>query len=276
MVEDMHDLFDDEDYQKVKCKTTCIDQARECIDILLTKGPTAFHTFVSVCRVHCKWVADVLLNEEEQAGKSTEVDSSLPRGMQELSLSNKEATDLFEEYEFIEKIEELADFTVAHYDRIVEKLKFTEEQKSQLAQIPDNRKVLRFLQFWRDTNPRPEACNLVRCLEKTVKRDDVSDMLREFLPAGTAGPRLGRHMKIQDMKMCDRNGLATALSSGSDWKIVAEAVGIGNNLIKLWDIRRQVPMEDVLRTWEPHTDATIGKLYEILVANNMAQYTHYL
>ncbi|XP_077987183.1 uncharacterized protein LOC144441476 isoform X2 [Glandiceps talaboti] len=63
VVECMSDIFDEEDEQNITYSKPPIDQARKLIDILLTKGPTAFDKFVTACESCHKHIAKKLKEE---------------------------------------------------------------------------------------------------------------------------------------------------------------------------------------------------------------------
>ncbi|KAI8518252.1 hypothetical protein Bbelb_042690 [Branchiostoma belcheri] len=106
---------------------------------------------------------------------------------------------------------------------------------------------------------------------REVDRDDVADTLRAHLPKGTTGPKLADTLPIKDLPRDVRLRLTTELnitrSAGKDWKLVAERIGVLPQTAQLWEHNkaRTNPAEKLLSDWHKRPDATVGKLYQILV-----------
>ncbi|XP_006818232.1 uncharacterized protein LOC100369923 [Saccoglossus kowalevskii] len=188
--------------------------------------------------------------------------------------SKQHYMDLFDNDDFIDDIEELNDLTDVEIKAIMEASRqmFSESQKNEIKKFM-KRSAYSLLEIYKDLDNFPPLYSLLRIIGH--QRKDIIELLRKHLPAGTAGPKLNREVCIKDMPIEIRLEVVRALSiqrpDGRDWRLIAEQLKIDNWCIKLWEQKKDTPMENVLFVWEKQTGSTVGRLYDMLVKNNMGQ-----
>ncbi|XP_019640518.1 PREDICTED: uncharacterized protein LOC109482271 [Branchiostoma belcheri] len=243
-------VFDQSEEAEVLAGQTPTDRATRFLKILPQKGPEAFEAFVNVLEKKQPELARPLREE----------------GLRESASSKNGEKPTFLSPHLRNKLSSLADFTPSQWYRLVEKLPFEGEERKNLETQNGSYPVLRLIVACQNVPIRRVAR-----AAREVDRDDVADTLRAHLPKGTTGPKLADTLPIKDLPRDVRLRLTTELnitrSAGKDWKLVAERIGVLPQTAQLWEHNkaRTNPAEKLLSDWHKRPDATVGKLYQILV-----------
>ncbi|XP_068743817.1 uncharacterized protein [Montipora capricornis] len=115
--------------------------------------------------------------------------------------------------------------------------------------------------------PNPETKKTIRCLAKRAKdsnRIEVVKHSREITPAGTTGPLLPGNLDIRNIPVCKMRELTIDLSSGEEWKDVAERLGFSPKEIRYLDKRTMNPCDAALATVSQRCDISVDDLYDAL------------
>ncbi|XP_078360425.1 uncharacterized protein LOC144644773 [Oculina patagonica] len=116
-------------------------------------------------------------------------------------------------------------------------------------------------------NPDPETKRMIRCLARNAKcsnRLDVVRHLREIAPAGTTGPLLPELLDVRNIPVTQRRELTIDLSSGDEWKVVAESLGLTPREIRFLDNRTLNPCDAALVFIANQRPTSVGGLYDVL------------
>ncbi|XP_068738479.1 uncharacterized protein [Montipora capricornis] len=115
--------------------------------------------------------------------------------------------------------------------------------------------------------PNPETKRTIRCLAKRAKdsnRIDVVKHLREITPAGTTGPLLPGNRDIRSIPVSQMRELTIDLSSGEEWKNVAEKLGLSPKEIRYLDKRTLNPCDAALAFVSQRCHINVDDLYDVL------------
>ncbi|XP_078349895.1 uncharacterized protein LOC144634751 isoform X1 [Oculina patagonica] len=116
-------------------------------------------------------------------------------------------------------------------------------------------------------HPEPGTKRWIRCLTRKAKysnRLDVVQHLREITPAGTTGPLLHEHLDVRNIPVSQRRELTIDLSSGHEWKVVAEKLGLTQREIRFLDNRTLNPCDAALAFIANQRPTSVGGLYDVL------------
>ncbi|XP_068104891.1 uncharacterized protein [Hyperolius riggenbachi] len=109
---------------------------------------------------------------------------------------------------------------------------------------------------------------LTQQLKSLNRADVVRAMHQQRGELRWLGPLLPEDTPIRDMAPSLWVPLTAALShphrSGYDWKWLAKKVEIPPQYINLWEHEKN-PAGEVLRSWQVRNDATVGRLFDILI-----------
>ncbi|XP_035684553.1 uncharacterized protein LOC118421396 [Branchiostoma floridae] len=243
-------VFDQSEEAEVLAGQTPTDRATRFLKILPQKGAEAFEAFVKVLEKKQPELARPLREE----------------GLRESASSKNGEKATFLSQQLRHKLSSLPDFTPSQWFRLVEKLPFEGEERKSLETQNGSYPVLRLLASCQNVPIRRVAR-----AAREVERGDVADTLRANLPKGTTGPKLADTLPIKDLPRDVRLRLTTELnisrSAGKDWKLVAERIGVLPQTAQLWEHNkaRSNPAEKMLADWHKRPDATVAKLYQILL-----------
>ncbi|XP_068689890.1 uncharacterized protein [Montipora foliosa] len=115
--------------------------------------------------------------------------------------------------------------------------------------------------------PNPETKRTIRCLAKRAKdsnRIEVVKHLREITPAGTTGPLLPGNLDIRSIPVSQMRELTIDLSSGEEWKNVAEKLGLNPKEIRYLDKRTLNPCDAALAFASQRCHINVDDLYDVL------------
>ncbi|KAL9958370.1 hypothetical protein ACROYT_G035376 [Oculina patagonica] len=115
--------------------------------------------------------------------------------------------------------------------------------------------------------PDPETRKWIRCLARNAKwlnRLDVVKYLRQVTPAGTTGPLLEESIHVLEIPQQQRFDLTVGLSSGDEWKLLAERLGLTSERIRFLDKRLLNPADALLVYVGKQCNITVGDLYALL------------
>ncbi|XP_070532860.1 uncharacterized protein [Ptychodera flava] len=83
-----------------------------------------------------------------------------------------------------------------------------------------------------------------------------------------------RSKRISDLRFSDRHDLCLELNveneAGKDWRLVADKLGYNDTLRRNF-ARHHDPTDHVLTAWSANENATVGRLYDILVDCKLTQ-----
>ncbi|XP_022804658.1 uncharacterized protein LOC111341884 [Stylophora pistillata] len=116
-------------------------------------------------------------------------------------------------------------------------------------------------------DPNSATRTVIRTLARRAKdleRVDVFKHLRNVVPAGVIGPTLAEHIDVSDIPLDQRRRLTMNLSSGEEWKMVAEELGLKPFEIQFLDKRHKDPFEAVLSFVSQQGPLSVGSLYDLL------------
>ncbi|XP_033099284.1 uncharacterized protein LOC117102935 [Anneissia japonica] len=169
--------------------------------------------------------------------------------------------------------------------QIASEMEWDSEQSDKFdLEVKANLKVSNVLEKWAGillnenphltrTEKREHIQEMVRSLRgEKDGREDVIGEMRKHLLAGTVGTQADPTTQYTDLPYGMRYRLVLELNmldpkNGGGCSLVAERLGIENNLIRYLTTRPE-PGHQVLRSWETQADATVGKLYEVLIDCN--------
>ncbi|XP_068708431.1 uncharacterized protein [Montipora foliosa] len=115
--------------------------------------------------------------------------------------------------------------------------------------------------------PNPETKRTIRCLAKRAKvsnRMEVVKHLREITPAGTTGPLLPGNLDIRKIPVRQMREITMNLSSGEEWKDVAEKLGLSPTEIRYLDKRTLNPCDAALDFSSQRCHINVDDLYDTL------------
>ncbi|XP_066565984.1 uncharacterized protein LOC136753618 [Amia ocellicauda] len=107
---------------------------------------------------------------------------------------------------------------------------------------------------------------------KTLNRQDVlSAMHAQSNLMSNLGPKLKEDTRVKDLPFSLWLPFTVALSvekeDGSDWRILAERLGITATYRELWKQKSKNPAEDVLNSWKNKiSEATVGNLFDHMIS----------
>ncbi|XP_029470580.1 uncharacterized protein LOC115098243 [Rhinatrema bivittatum] len=107
----------------------------------------------------------------------------------------------------------------------------------------------------------------------------------DWQPAAThlslpEGPKLDRLLLVRNMRHTLRHQFTVALSvqqpMGNDWRKLAEKINISHYYIENWQQKNNNPAEQVLRSWQVKNEATVGRLYDLMIEMDREDLAHML
>ncbi|XP_070532853.1 myeloid differentiation primary response protein MyD88-like [Ptychodera flava] len=104
----------------------------------------------------------------------------------------------------------------------------------------------------------------------------VSKLTKKTAKLTISGPKLNRDTRLSTISFKLHKDLCLILNiervTGKDWRLVADAIGISYTEMQALSRTKATlgPMEEVFKEWSTKDNATVGRLYDILMENDMS------